>query len=101
MIRLTIYEKGRDKQVTEFPNIEEAINANPDLSCVYIDEKGNLPLHDFQHPKNALYIFGKAGYSPWHGGVSVYIETEGRLWPHQAACIVLYDRMMKHGGHDH
>ena len=92
---------GIDSNVTEVKSIQEAIDDNPGLIPVYVDEDGDTPLTEFEHPENALYIFGKANYSPFatvgKKGVSVRIETKehGLLWPHQAACIVLYDRFLK------
>lgn len=88
--------------VIELRNMVEVIDANRHLEPVYVDEQGEASLQDFEHPADVLYIFGKAAYSPWreHGkqGRSVRIETPQRkalLWPHQCACLVLYDRMVK------
>ena len=92
---------GIDARVTEFKTVNEAITANPNLTPVYIDEDAKQGLVDFRHPHDALYILGKANYSPYAAvgkkGVSVRVETKehGLLWPHQAACIVLYDRYAK------
>ena len=92
---------GIDARVAEFKTIQDAIDANLELTPVYIDEDADQELLHFQHPPNALYILGKAGYSPYSTvgkqGVAVRVETKdhGLLWPHQAASIVLYDRYMK------
>ena len=91
------------EQVTEVANLEDAINANPDLTVVFIDERAEVELQDFIHPENALYILGKVTYSGLlahkrDGDLSVKIQTnmnQGLLWPHQAAAIVLYDRGVK------
>ena len=90
------------RDVTEVPCITDAIEANPDLTPVYVDEKGETPLRSFQHPENPLYVFGKVGKSPWSAngkkGISVRIETPGEhglIWPHQCLAIVLYDRISK------
>lgn len=89
--------------VKEYHNIEEILAANTDVVPVYIDEKGTSDLVDFVHPENALYIFGKVSFAPYNvyaneNSQSVRITTkanDGLLWPHQAATIVLYDRMIK------
>lgn len=96
---------GIDKpRVTEFDHIGDAIRANPELSVVFLDEKGDVPLSEFEHPEDVLYITGRASFSPLqsigaeHEHVSVRIETaegKGLLWPHQAIAIVLYDRASK------
>lgn len=93
---------GIAKRVTEVGSIDDAISLNPDLTPIYVDENGEEELRSFQHPENALYILGKAGYSPWAAnnkqGRSLQIETVvggGMMWPHQCIPIVLYDRMVK------
>jgi hypothetical protein len=91
---------GINREVTEFKTIEDIISANPDLTPVFLDENGEHKLEDFKHPENALYILGKASYSPFSArakeGLSVRIEdSEGLLWPHQAISIVLYNRRGK------
>jgi hypothetical protein len=73
------------------------------ITIVFVDEKGETPLADFEHPQNVLYILGKASYSPLKalgrdGDLSVRIETPAQaalLWPHQAIAIVLYDKIRK------
>lgn len=72
-------------------------------TLVFVDEKGDENLTSFVHPQNATYVFGKVSFSAMvsfkiEGDVSVKIQTvknSGLLWPHQAATIVLYDRMLK------
>ncbi len=91
--------------VKEYKDIPAVIEANPDLTVVYLDEKAETSLSDFVHPDKALYVLGKAGISPLiaykrEQDVSVKIETcanLGLLWPHQAVSIVLYDRFKKMG----
>lgn len=98
-------KSGIQAKVTEFNDLDEVIEVNSGLTPVYIDEHGETPLTEFEHPKNALYICGKASYSPYmskkkNGVISVKIETvqnKALLWGHQAACLVLYDRMIKNG----
>lgn len=89
--------------VTERATMEAVLAENSGLTVVFIDEHATVDLKDFTHPDNALYVFGKASLSAWvaynrPGDLSVKIttpEAKGLLWPHQAACIVLYDRMLK------
>ena len=95
---------GIQKQITEVPDITDAITANPTLTVVFVDEHADTPLKDFVHPKDVLYVFGKANCSVFlsmkrEDDLAVRIETNskslGLLWPHQAAAIVLYDRLVK------
>lgn len=94
---------GIAQPIHEVAAMEDAISENPELTPVFVDEKGKTTLKDFEHPANALYLFGKASYSPFtalaqEGECSIRVETvnnQGLLWPHQAAAIVLYDRLMK------
>ncbi|MCK5432428.1 MAG: hypothetical protein KAJ03_06770 [Gammaproteobacteria bacterium] len=96
---------GIAKQVTEVSGIDDALKMNPDLTPVFVDEKGETPMQDFEHPEDALYILGKASYSPYKRfegthPKSVRVETptnRGRMWAHQAMCLVLYDRFIKNG----
>jgi len=97
---------GINKRVTELRDVLEALDLNPDLTPVYVDENGEIPLPSFTHPEHAIYLTGKAGYSPWvaagrPAGQSVRIPTQretpskGLLWPHQALSILFYDRLIK------
>ncbi len=60
-------------------------------------------LHDFEHPKGCVYIFGSAHYNPtlFHKReedkiVSIKtIQDKGVLWSNQCLTIVLYDRVNK------
>jgi hypothetical protein len=87
--------------VHEYASTDSMIGAFPDLTPVYIDEGGEVELSDFVHPQDALYVFGKATYSPFSArskkGISVRIDCPkmGLLWPHQAMALVLYDRERK------
>ena len=88
---------GINRKVTEVESIEEAISLNPELTVVFVDENGEEDLSSFEHPENAIYVVGRASYSPLKqlGGKSVKINTptdKGRLWGHQAICIILQDR---------
>ena len=94
---------GIQHKVSERKSLDEILKDNPELTVVFCDEKGETNLSDFSHPDNVLYIFGKANYSPFlqqkrDQDLSINIETknnEGMLWGHQAAAIILYDRMIK------
>jgi len=93
----------------ELPTLEDVLKASPECTPVLVDENGVTQLSEFNHPDNALYLFGKVGYSALEGlkgqGVSVRIPSRashpnaslGLLHPHQAAAIVLYDRMTRYG----
>jgi tRNA(Leu) C34 or U34 (ribose-2'-O)-methylase TrmL len=91
----------------ELPTHGDVMEVNPKLTPVIVDENGATLLKDFIHPENALYLFGKTGYSVKdvlsNEIASVRIpswsknekDSLGLLHPHQAAAIVLYDRMNK------
>lgn len=89
--------------VQERASLEEILEENKDLKIVFCDERAEASLVDFKHPKDALYVFGKANFSPLlglmrKGDLAVKIDTvenKGMLWPHQAASIILYDRFLK------
>lgn len=89
------------KRVREYPSVAEALGAHPNLTPVFVDEKGEVELEDFEHPEDAIYVFGKVSYSPYiqlgsgHKSVRIKTEAKGMLWPHQAMSIVLYDRTRK------
>ncbi len=92
--------------VTERAAMEEVLSENSDMTIVFVDERAPVSLTTFVHPENALYVFGKASLSSMvaYGRTqdrAVKIDTvanAGLLWPHQAAAIVLYDRMLKTRG---
>lgn len=90
-----------EKRVIEVDDVMDAVTANPELIPVLVDECSPNRLHTFEHPQDALYIFGRTGMSFFGGweGESVSIEPPGELTsylqPDQAAAIVLYDRMRK------
>lgn len=88
---------GIARDVKEYISLEKAIVSNKKLTPVYVTEKGEFELEDFEHPLDALYIFGKVGFDPSGPGNSVRISTPngtGGIWPHQAACIVLRHRWL-------
>lgn len=92
------------KEVEERESLEEILDENKDYTVIFCDERAKTLLSDFKHPKKALYVFGKANFSPFlsmkrKGDLSLKIETGhergGLLWGHQAASIILYDRFIK------
>lgn len=88
------------------PELEEVADL-ADLEAsgvrVFVDERAPVELSEFEHPEDAVYIFGRANYSPFRamlrpGDLSVRIDTPmagGLLWPHQVAVMVLRDRETK------
>lgn len=92
---------GIQKDVVEMQSIHGVIACDSTIAPVFIDENGEVELQDFVHPVDALYILGNTGQSlmkNYEHMLSVRIQTpegKGLLWPHQAICIVLYDRMLK------
>lgn len=91
-----------DDFVTEYKGLEQAIDANPDFTKVHVDAGSNVNLEDFDHPENALYLFGTANHDTLHckdeSHLTVKIPTvtnQAGFWPHQAAAIILYDRYLK------
>lgn len=95
---------GIAKNVEERKNLGGILKENPDLTVIFCDERAKTELKDFAHPDKALYVFGKANYSPFlslkrEQDLELRIETPhirgGLLWGHQAMSIILYDRYMK------
>lgn len=92
---------GNKPWLTEYNDMAEVIADHSALTPVFVDEAATVELQDFQHPADALYVFGRAGYSPFEsigeGHLSVKIMTPcpGCLWAHQACAFLLYDRMLK------
>lgn len=90
--------------VKERASLEEILEENKDHKVIFCDERAKTLLKGFKHPKRALYVFGKANFSPFlslkrRGDLELRIETPhprgGLLWGHQAASIILYDRLIK------
>ena len=94
-------------EVVGVASLQAAIDANPGLTPVLIDENGTTAVNDFVHPANVLYIFGRVGCSPLDMFGNQYASVRVPSWatdpnaslsllhPHQAAAIVLYDHRMK------
>lgn len=93
----------RSRVVQEHHNLGELIEdlRVQGLVPIFFDELAETPLQEFEHPENAVYVFGKASVSAMAayakpGDLTVRIEySEGRLWPHQAMVLALYDRKRK------
>jgi len=81
----------------------------PDLKRVFIEPRtqhhnpDTIWLHEYEHPKDCVYIFGSAHYNPTllhkrdeDDVVSIKTKDDkGVLWADQCLCIVMYDRIMK------
>jgi hypothetical protein len=92
----------KTNKVVEMDSLGQVIVTYPDLVPVFVAENGDTDLQDFNHPKNALYIFGRTNYSPFNnmktnGSQSIKVTTKankGLLFGPQAAVIILYDRIV-------
>lgn len=100
-ISMTPVTGVRFKLLDEYATWDAMLAAKSYLTPVFVDENSEVELRDFEHPEDALYVFGKANYAPLHtygeGHLSVRIDCplKGMLWPHQAMSVVLYDRDSK------
>jgi tRNA(Leu) C34 or U34 (ribose-2'-O)-methylase TrmL len=80
-------------------DITEAVFENIKIGCVDLVE-GSIPLPHFEHPKNALYVFGpEDGSIPQNiinqADAVVYIPTVGCMNLAATVNVLLYDRMVK------
>lgn len=98
---ITVSEPGL--KLIEYPSLVSILEDHTEQR-VFVDEKGETPLPEFEHPEDAIYVFGNAGQAPKNqghvrdGDVSVRIPTvqnAGVLWPHQCLLTVMYDRLVK------
>ena len=86
-------------KVTEFGSVEELIQ-HYQLPVIIGTEHGDCSLKNFNHPKDALYLFnrtsgGNLNINPDYTlKINTYLN-KGLLWGHQAASIILYDRLIK------
>jgi hypothetical protein len=91
--------------LVELDSVTEALQLNPNLTPIMVDERGTTSLKSFIHPENVMYIFGRTGFNPmdelqW-SDESIFIEStpsqlgNALLHPNQACSIVLYDRLTK------
>lgn len=88
--------------LVEVNNFPEVLADTKNLTRVWVDEKGEINLRDFEHPENSLYIFGKSGTSFLNEkkstDSSIFIPTPNNsalLFATEACAIVLYDRFLK------
>ena len=103
--------KNPEKRVnlTEFPDYKTMLSSCADLQRVFLEPRTNhqnpdtIWLHDFEHPKDCVYVFGSNHYNPTLSNkreqdVVVSIKTvqdKGVIWANQCMLLVLYDRMIK------
>jgi hypothetical protein len=96
-------ESSTKMTLTEYQTSSEMVEEfSGDYVRVFVDEKGETTLDEFEHPENAVYFFGNAGRSPMEskrdGDLSVRLQTvanNGVMWPHQILVAVMYDRQEK------
>jgi hypothetical protein len=82
---------------------------NPELERVFVEPRtkhqnlDTIWLHEFEHPKDCVYIFGSNHYNPTLSNrreqdkiISIKtMQDKGVVWANQCMVIVLYDRMIK------
>jgi len=103
-----IVHNEREVTLHERPNIQTILKENSDKTRVFVEPRGHfeldsIDLPEFEHPDNAMYIFGSAHFNPTIGNkevddLAVTIPTLGNagvLWPHQCLVALMYDRMVK------
>ena len=84
----------------ELPFVDEVIVVQPaDADLV----QGTISLHEFEHPDEAVYIFGgsqtRLNQSDVRNALAEFVFIQvGDLFPSQAGAIVLWDRIWKRGG---
>ena len=91
----------KHKMLREHSTFEDMLDYTVGLTPVFVDENAPTELGDLQaHPEDALYIFGKATYSPFTNmalqgkhAIRIAAPKMGMLWPHQALAIVMDHRM--------
>ena len=72
-------------------------------TVVVLEEQGTTNLEDFDHPKDAVYVFGRSGLNgiqemiDYDASVKIKTVDDVCLFGISAVGIVLYDRMMKDG----
>jgi hypothetical protein len=85
----------------EFRDLGEILRAVRNrFTIVFVDENARTELAEFQHPREAFYVFGRIAHSPTPelarpNDCGVRIDTPaktGLLWPYQVAPVVLYHR---------
>ncbi len=103
------HNESEKVNLIEKDSYDEILEENKDLVRVFIEPRtkhqnpDTIWLHEFNHPKDCIYIFGSAHYNPTIShkrkqDVVVSIKTvqdKGVLWSNQCLLLVLYDRMIK------
>jgi len=84
--------------------IEDAFAKDVSIICVDLVE-GAIPLPEFQHPENALYIFGPEDGSIPQDVIDkshavVYVPTIGCMNLAASVNVLLYDRLVKNKNYD-
>lgn len=98
MLHMTPVSGVDHKMLREHTSYDELLDEVRHLTHVFVHEEGEVELADFEHPDDALYVFGKANFSPFiaygKGELSVRIDCPkmGMLWPHQALAILMHHR---------
>jgi len=91
-------------RIDEYQDIKEVLDNNQDFPHVYVDEEAETDLRDFEHPENALYVFGRTQFSPYkvhfrkgvdHAIKIPSVRNNGGFWGDQTMVVVLYDRFIK------
>lgn len=87
----------KDKKVKQFYSVEQLVQ-HYSLPTIVCTEDGDIELEDFNHPENALYLFNRTsgGELPITPDYTLKIKTKldkGLLWGHQAAAIILHNRL--------
>jgi len=81
-------------ELMQIDSLSEAVSLH-DGPVVVVEESqhGGTPVERFEHPHNALYLFGSdLGAGIHMPGERVYIESGHALYGHQAALLVAADR---------
>lgn len=79
----------------DFPEGQSRVVLSPLRSKL----KGAINLRHFEHPEDAIYIFGTNAHAPYEGlrdnDFTVHIPVVGEMNNHHAAACVLWDRRLK------
>ena len=86
-------------KLTQTDNLLDAVNSDMKIVCVELAENA-LPLTDFVHPTNVLYVFGSEDSTIKQDIIDkadavVYVPTEGCMNLSATVNVVLYDRLAK------
>ena len=93
---------GYDIVLKQYVTVEEMLAEFPNHKIVSFVGTANKTLQEYEHPKDALYLFGND-----YGDVPNVSEDKLRidnskniktLWSHNCVSIVLYDRSIKDHG---